>query len=65
MKGHFAMKDCIPTPTRSTAELDKITTPDSTVPAPIGPPGWFGRLVVKFEGWFGRVRIEGVFERRR
>jgi hypothetical protein len=64
------MKDCIPPLNRSTAELDNITTPESKVPVlpvpvPIGPPGWFGRLVVKFEGWFGRIRIEGVFERRR
>jgi hypothetical protein len=35
------------------------------VPVPIKPCGWFASLVVKFEGWFGRIRIEGVFERRR
>jgi len=30
------------------------------------PRGWFGRLVVSFQArWFGRIRVEGEFERRR
>jgi len=28
------------------------------------PRGWFGRLVVSFQArWFGRIRVEGEFEK--